>query len=60
MARDESDHFPLVTFIQLCIGPFALIRCGENVLHANLTHDIMEWTLLNGPVLEQLPSDKKL
>ena len=60
VARDELDHFPLVTFIQLCIGAFALIGCGENVLHAILTHDIMEWTLVIGLVLKQLPSDKKL
>ena len=25
---DKLNHFPLVTFIQLCIGAFALIGCG--------------------------------
>ena len=58
--RDELNHFPLVTFIQLCIGAFALIECGENVLHAIVTHDIMEWIFVIGLVLEQLPTHKKI
>ena len=58
--RDELNHFPLVTFIQLCIGAFALIGCGENVLHAIVTHGIMEWILVIGLVLEQLPTHKKI
>ena len=57
--RNELNHFPLVTFIQLCIGAFALIGCGENVLHAIVTYDIMEWILVIGLVLEQLPTHKK-
>ena len=56
---DELNPFSLVTCIQLYSGALALIGCGENVLHAIVTHDIMEWILVIGLVLEQLPTRLK-
>ena len=57
---DELDHFPSVTFVQLCSGAFALIGCGDQVFYALMVHGITEWALMVGLVLEQLPTNKKI
>ena len=55
---DKLDHSPMATFTQLCFGAFALFGCGDNFLHAMMAHKIMEWALVFGLVLKQLPTNK--
>ena len=55
---DKFDHFPITTFMQLCLGVFALLGyCDHSP--GSMVYERMKMILVIGLALEQLPTNKK-